>query len=381
MRDKLLAIEKELNRDFYERKDVIRGLMVGLLARQHVLLLGPPGTAKSDLVEAICSRIDGAYFRWLITRFSVPEEIFGPVSLKALEQDQYKRITTNKLPEAQVVFLDEVFKGSSSILNTLLTAMNERLFFNNGTPTRMPMEMLVGASNELPEDALELGALWDRFLLRYQVGYIRDKRNFEALLAQDRTASPAPTTITPDELFIAQHGAMNVDLHKVIPFITALRDKMATMQIPVSDRRWRQLLSIIRAHAYLEGRTEAADEDLVVLAASLWQEPNQIAQVRQAILELANPLDMEAQDLLDQAMEIHQAAMIQSAGESEQDMIKATQVGTETIGKLKFVAKKLKKLLDTAAEKNKSDARIKETAAKLADMIREVQAKCLGMTI
>jgi MoxR-like ATPase len=373
LRKKFLEIEKEMNNVYFERKDVIRGLLVGLLARQHVLLLGPPGTAKSEIVEDVCSRLGGSYFRWLVTRFSVPEELFGPVSLKALEQDCYKRITSSKLPEANVVFLDEVFKGSSSILNTLLTCMNERMFFNDGAPVTVPLEMLVGASNELPEDAQELGAIWDRFLLRYVVSYIKDKRLFENLLST-KSSVTARTTIAMTELADAQSDVGAVDTHKVISFITAVRDKMNSLNISVSDRRWRQLLSVIKAHAWLEGRTEAADDDLVVLAASLWQEPGQITQVRQAILELVNPLNMEAQDLIDQAMEIYQDAMLVPVE-------KRSNAGVEANQKLVFLQKKLKGLSQQASEKGKSADQIDEALEKVEELNRGVVMTCMGIKI
>ena len=189
MRDKILKIEAELNQTYLERREVVRGLLVGLLARQHVLLLGPPGTAKSALAEDICSRIGGKYFRWLLARTSTPEELFGPVSLKALENDSYRRVTSGKLPEADIAFLDEIWKCNSAVLNTLLTVANERLFFNDGAPVQVPLQMLVGASNELPEDREELGALWDRFLLRYVVSYVKDPRSFEKLLAGQSAGS------------------------------------------------------------------------------------------------------------------------------------------------------------------------------------------------
>jgi MoxR-like ATPase len=120
----LLQIRTELRQTFLERDEEIDSILLALLSGQHCLLLGPPGTAKSALVKDLCSRIGGDYFQWLLTRFTTPEELFGPVSLKALEQDQYKRVTTGKLPEANIAFLDEIWKASSSILNTLLTIIN-----------------------------------------------------------------------------------------------------------------------------------------------------------------------------------------------------------------------------------------------------------------
>lgn len=372
MRDKFLKIEAELNQAYLERCDVIRGLLVGLLARQHVLLLGPPGTAKSALAEDICSRIGGRYFRWLLARTSTPEELFGPVSLKALESDSYRRVTSGKLPEADIAFLDEIWKCNSAVLNTLLPVVNERLFFNDGAPVQVPLQMLVGASNELPEDREELGALWDRFLLRYVLSYVKDPRSFQQLLAGQGATDR--TTITSQELEQAQTAVKEVDVRRVIPHIATLRQKMVELNIPVSDRRWKQCLDLIRAHAWLEGRARAVEDDLAILAAALWQEPGQIVQVRQAIMALANPYDQEAQDLLDQGVEIWQNAM-QAPDE------KASAVGAEANAKLKKIAKRLEELQREAQAKGKSDTRIAEALFQVVAWNKEVIAKCLGIQI
>ena len=369
---KFLAIEQELNATYLERREAVRGLLVGLLAQQHVLFLGPPGTAKSALTEDLCSRIGGNYFRWLLSRTSAPEELFGPVSLKALEQDSYKRNTSNKLPEANIAFLDEIFKCNSAVLNGTLGILNERLFFNNGTPMQCPLEMTVGASNELPEDREELGALWDRFLLRYVVGYIRDPRNFENLLLGG--GQVGRTTISQVELKIAQSEVIDVDIRKIIPRLAALRAEMVKMNVVVSDRRWRQSLTIIQANAWLEGRTQAVDDDMAILVHSLWSEPNQIAQVRQSIMSMANPYDSAAQDALDEALEIWQNAM--NAPEE-----KSSAVGGEANAKLKKIAKKLTDLKEEAATKGKGTERIEEALAQTVAWNREVIAKCLGITL
>ena len=127
-REKLKNIREELKQTFLERSDLIDGALGALLSSHHLLIIGPPGTAKSMLADELCRRIDGAnYFQWLLTRFTTPEEIFGAVSLKALEQDDYRRVTSRKLPEAHIAFLDEIFKANSSILNAILTLINERL--------------------------------------------------------------------------------------------------------------------------------------------------------------------------------------------------------------------------------------------------------------
>src|SRR2546422_2287428 len=151
--DKLRKIREELQQLFLERAELIDGALAALLAAQHILIIGPPGTAKSMLADELCRRITGAtYFQWLLTKFTTPEELFGAVSLKALEADDYRRVTTHKLPEAHIAFLDEIFKASSPILNPILTLMNERRFHNGREGAEVPLLTPFAASNELPED-------------------------------------------------------------------------------------------------------------------------------------------------------------------------------------------------------------------------------------
>jgi len=210
-RDTLRRIRDELAQMFLERSELIDGAFAALLSRQHVLIVGPPGTAKSMLADELCRRLEGAtYFQWLLTKFTTPEELFGAVSLQGLEQDEYRRVTTFKLPEAHIAFLDEVFKANSSILNAILTLINERRFHNGRVIAAVPLFTLFGASNELPEDD-ELQALYDRFLLRFVVGYIEEDFRFLKMLQArppaartwSRTASivscvrPATATAAP----------------------------------------------------------------------------------------------------------------------------------------------------------------------------------------
>lgn len=372
VRDKFLAIEREMTASWLERREEIRGLLVGLIARQHVLLLGPPGTAKSAIAEDLCGRIGGNYFRWLLSRTSTPEELFGPISIRALEQDSYRRVTTGKLPEAHVAFLDEIWKCNSAVLNSLLTVLNERLFFNDGQPVSIPLQLAVGASNELPEDREELGALFDRFLLRYVVSYIREPRNFEAMLAA--AASAQKTTVTLDELAEAQAEAEAVDVTHVIPMVATLRARLLEQNITVSDRRWKQSLAAIKAYAWLEGRTAAMPDDLAILAAILWQEPEQIMDVRKAVLELASPIDLEAQDLLDQAEEIAHNAL-------NAEEVKMAAAGSEANAKLRRIKKQLEALKNKAQEAGRSTTRLDASLARVEELLREVVAKCLGLDL
>src|SRR5499426_642513 len=193
--EKLKNIREELKQAFLERSDLIDGALAALLSAHHLLIIGPPGTAKSMLADELCRRIDGAnYFQWLLTRFTTPEENFGAVSLKALEQDDYRRVTSHKLPESHIAFLDEIFKANSSILNAILTLINERLFHNGKEITSVPLLTLFGASNELPEDD-ELMALYDRFLVRFVVNYIAEDFRFLRMLESQRQATRTSLTL------------------------------------------------------------------------------------------------------------------------------------------------------------------------------------------
>ena len=218
--EKLKKIRDELKQMFLERADLIDGALSALLSAHHLLIIGPPGTAKSMLADELCRRIDGAnYFQWLLTRFTTPEEIFGAVSLKALEQDDYRRVTSRKLPEAHIAFLDEIFKANSSILNSILTLINERLFHNGKEIVHVPLLTLFGASNELPEEE-ELTALYDRFLLRFVVGYISEDFRFLRMLESQKAPERTGLTLT--------------ELNEKFPIVCSIDKRTGAVAVPVS---------------------------------------------------------------------------------------------------------------------------------------------------
>jgi MoxR-like ATPase len=206
---RLQQIATRLEARFLGRDEAIRALLVSVVAGEHLALIGPPGTAKSALVRAFSKATSARFFEYLLTRFTEPSELFGPVDIAAFRTGDYRRRTEGMLPEAELVFLDEIFKSSSAILNALLTLLNERTFIAGGRATKTPILSVVGASNEVPTDG-DLGAIFDRFLLRVRTTQL-DAIHFRALLSRgwrsemladdpERESTEEAPLVTADEL-------------------------------------------------------------------------------------------------------------------------------------------------------------------------------------
>lgn len=292
---------KALEGQFAERSGAIRALGRAFLAGEHAFLLGEPGTGKSLLVRTFAQALGLSYWEHLMTRFSTPEELFGPLSITQLQKDRYTRAMDGYLPRAEVAFLDECWKANGGILNALLTITNERVFHDDGKPVSCPLVSLVGASNELPESESELGALYDRFLVRLVTNYVSDRGAFETMLFG---ASPAVPTLAID-LRAEQKAARAVEIpDDVRVAIVDLRYKARDAGYKVSDRRWRQCVALVRASAHLEGRTVASVDDLECLEDVLWRAPEERVAVAKLIQEISNPDGAKAVQALDEAREI-----------------------------------------------------------------------------
>jgi MoxR-like ATPase len=278
LKTKLKHLRDILSQDLIERETPIRLTLLAALSGEHLLLLGPPGTAKSELARRLKQAFNGGnYFERLLTRFSVPEELFGPLSIKALEEDRYERLTSRYLPTATVAFIDEIFKANSAILNSLLTLLNEREFDNGVKRDKTPLSCVVGASNELPEGE-ELDALYDRFLLRYQVMPV-SQESFAQLLSLKGNLKPKPdleSRLTVDELQDIQESAELVKMpDDVIVLLQELRNFLNEQQIYVSDRRWRKVVKLLQVAAYTNGKNEVSIWDCWLLQHCLWATPEQ----------------------------------------------------------------------------------------------------------
>ncbi|MFO1328959.1 MAG: AAA family ATPase [Rubrivivax sp.] len=252
-----------LERGLLERGCAVRLVLLAALAREHVLLIGPPGTAKSELARRLHRSFDGArYFERLLTRFSTPEELFGPLSLKGLEEDRYERLIDGYLPTAGIAFLDEVFKANSAILNALLTLFNEREFDNGAGRISAPLVCAIGASNEPPGDE-SLQAFHDRFLVRVPVQPVGDD-SFAALLqlgAPEADDWPQPITGAELQALAAARDRVAIGA-EALAALADLRAHAAEQQLTVSDRRWRQLVGLMRTAAASEGRVQLDEVDL-----------------------------------------------------------------------------------------------------------------------
>jgi MoxR-like ATPase len=305
----LHALRQELKGLFVERDEFVDGALAALLARQHVLLVGPPGSGKSQIVHALCERIPGAsYFHWLLTKFTTPEELFGPVSLQGLERDRYYRVTDGKLPEAHIAFLDEIFQANSAILNALLSLINERVYYNDAIPTPVPLNTLFGASNLLPESR-DLDCLFDRFLFRYQVDYIEDRDGFRCMLElPDQAAVSASLDLA--DLERAQEEAARVAVsEEALGWLTEIRTRIRGCGLLVSDRRFRSSLSGLKAHAYLEGRSRLAAPDLNLLGHMLWSLPEERGPIEEIVTSVVAPKLHAALQIVRQADDVHSKAL------------------------------------------------------------------------
>jgi MoxR-like ATPase len=367
--EKLQALRHELKGLFVERDEFVDGALAALLARQHVLLIGPPGSGKSMLVHALCERIAGAsYFHWLLTKFTTPEELFGPVSLQGLEQDRYYRITDGKLPKAHIAFLDEIFQANSAILNALLSLINERIYHNDATPTPVPLNTLFGASNLLPESR-DLDCLFDRFLFRYQVDYIEESDGFRSMLeAPDEVRGSAALSLA--DLEQARADAARVTLgEQVVASLTEIRSRIRGRGLVVSDRRFRLCLSGLRAHAYLAGRSCVEARDLRLLGHMLWSVPEERGPIEEIITAVVAPKLHAALQIMHQADDVVAKALQTWFNPDEE---RAAVVEAET--KLLRLTQRLEDICTGAVEEEIAP-RLRQLGGRLASHLGDVEAR------
>lgn len=330
LRARLQSAIAAISKGLIERDTEVRLLLLAALAGEHILFIGPPGTAKSELGRRLSKLASGGrFFERLLTRFSVPEELFGPLSMRALEEDQYIRQTDGYLPTATVAFIDEIFKANSAILNTLLTILNERLFDNGSKRYKVPLICLVGASNELPESE-ELDALYDRFLVRKQVGQVSPAGllemlggergggrgggkgarqmaalrgdSMEGMTSEDEGDTNGALSLSLQLNDFQETRLRAMDAVTIPPSVLNLiADLRAFLQekceppVYVSDRRLVKAVSLLQVAAYTNGRSSLTEYDCLLLQHILWQRPEESERIADWLLEKLSSDDGVAQ--------------------------------------------------------------------------------------
>jgi len=293
LKEEIQALHNEFKEHFIERDEEILGAVLAILANENVLYLGPPGTAKTYLAQNICKSIEGGrFFYYLLTRFTTPEEIFGPLSIKSLENDEFKRKVEGSLPTCHIALLDEIFKANSSILNSLLTILNERRFHNGTEVIETPLLTVFGASNELPEEDENLEALYDRFLFRYDVRYIQNEDNVKMLLFGKNVEFSPVVKLNIEEVKKIRAQSQKVELsEEVKDIILSLkkhmerRDSENEVSIQISDRRWKKIVGVLKVAAAANGNKKVNRTMPLLLQHMLWDLPDQKIALRTLIIE------------------------------------------------------------------------------------------------
>lgn len=315
----------EMNRGIYEKETEISLSLLAALAGESIILLGPPGVAKSMVARQLKTAFREAQsFEYLMSRFSIPDEIFGPVSIQKLKtSDTYERAVEGYLPTADVVFLDEIWKAGPAIQNTLLTVINEKIFRNGNREMHLPLKLLVAASNELPAKGEGLEALWDRFVIRIESRPIKLEKNFRAMLLDSHADFLGPTDFTDSTDFSGFTGGLchadfadNADFSdlkitseeyaewteridkigvkiEVLDAISAIRKSLRAVNVDeaaerrniyVSDRRWKNIVRLLRTSAFMQDREEVDICDLLPIYHCLWQEPEERDAIRNIVI-------------------------------------------------------------------------------------------------
>jgi MoxR-like ATPase len=379
---KMDRIGVEMNNLFVERDQLVKLMQLALVTGTNLLMLGPPGTAKSQITYELCSRIENAnYFQWMLNKTSDPSEILGSFSVKEMENDKFMRVTKGKLPEAHIAFMDEVFKSNAPTLNALLTIMNEHIFYNDGQAVPVPLISMIGASNEPPEDE-SLAAMYDRFIFRMNVQYVSDAANKKRMHANylDQRAGllglAAKTTITLAELQALQDATkvMKVPKDVINQFIRLIND-LDRQAIHVSDRRQNECFKVMQGSAVLRNAKQVGLDDFRSLVYVLWEKEEHIPIIESTILKMVNPYDDRFKELKDNF------AQIRNDINNVTDSSEKARKSIESKGVIEKLVTKTNKLINDASKNGKETTEFEEFKAEMVKFNQDMIAAALGTSL
>ena len=288
------SFRASLNGSFLDRSDVIDGLLTSLITKQNAFLFGPPGTGKSELVRAITGGFDGSkYFGYLLSPTTDPSELYGPVAVSKLLKDEYTRDVSGYLPDCNVAFLDELFRGSSAVLNSLLQILNERTFNNGKQAIDTEIQSIVAATNSFPtEEALQ--AFCDRFLFRPTITGLKSPTHKRTLMRWAVAQSPewsrpkVESNLTYKDLVELQKQAAKTTVPDAfIDQFAEILDMLESRGISVSDRRRVQILSFMKGWAVVQGETEVHAAMLhQTLKHIIYTNPDEIEDINEVVKQV-----------------------------------------------------------------------------------------------
>lgn len=345
---KLQQLREQLKVVYLDRSEAIDLIMVGLLSKMHVFLGGQPGTGKTEMAKAVSEAIAGTqFFHYLMTKTTVAEEVLGAPDLAELQKGKFVRDTESMLPEAHLALMDEIGKANSIVRNSALGLMNEREFLNGKIKLQSPLITMIGCSNELL-DGEEDGAFWDRLSLRYMVDYLGDEDLRILLLRKTgNVAVPQVTTV----LALAELEQMQAQV-KNLPFSSQVVDSLVELQrelkkenFVASTRKYVQIVTILRAYAFLEGETEVSEDSFEILNHVIWNHPREKTAVSKIVAKVGNPLNIQAQETLIAITEsIAQLGTCPNFG-TKQDKDEWATEGTGVLSELRNMADRLQSMI------------------------------------
>ena len=368
LRQKFNKLQEELMEVTVERVEEIHGLLVAVLGNLNILFLGSPGIAKSYIASRFIKHLTGGmFFQRMLTAFSTPEELFGPFSMKALQEDRYLRITKGMLPESHISFIDEVFKSNAGILNSLLEIMNEREFSNGLVRNKIPLLSLIGCSNEIPEDDEGLGAMYDRFHLKYKTDSIQEPGNFMKMIELPDILPEPRTILSLEEIKKARLEISKVTIpDNIIQKLTKLRGRLDHEGLFVTDRTYKISMKVLRVETWLKGRTIVEEDDMDILRHMFWADPDKRRVVYLKILEMVNPEKNQVIEKFDEVMKITREIF------AEEDAKKQMERGIEAATKFKKVKTQIQKLIKEMEKKGKDIEDVNRMLKEIDVQIRKI---------